>query len=147
MSEQRPKLENLFASRKGQRELAIELSIVLKDGFSRPQKIKRFVGMALRECDRHGFAPPPELIDLVEVLLEAVPDDGRREMGYRKKQKLFNEAARVQSEFETPRSTRALAAELRRRGVDAKDRTIASYVADPDFRARVERLKAVQRKT
>jgi hypothetical protein len=145
MSEQRPKLVNLFASREGQKELAIALSDAI--GEERPQRIKRFVVEALRECDRYGFAPPPEMTDLVEVLFEAVPDDERRERGYRKKQKLFNEAARIQSEFEKPLSTRALTAELRRRGNDAKHRTIASYVADPEFRERVEHLKAVQRKT
>lgn len=153
------KVENLFASRKGQIELAIELNKILDDieadrkvrssireGLSRPNDIKRFAVLALRESNRYGFAPPSQMIDLVERLLEAAPDDNRREKGKRKNQKLFNTAARVQSESEKPLSTRALAAELRRLGFDAKDRTIASYVADPDFQARVK-IAAAQRKT
>jgi hypothetical protein len=146
-------LANLYATRAGQVEIAAQLNRILNDieadrysrgtiseGLGRPNDVKRFVIQALRECERYSISPAPELIDLVERLFGSASDDNRRDEI--KFPKLLIEAARLQAEL-GPLSSRKLASELRARGFDAKDRTIATYQKDQRF---IDRVRALQKR-
>jgi hypothetical protein len=146
-----PDIGNLYATRAGQTELAAQLNRILNDietdrktrgpireGLGRPNDVKRFVIQALRECERYSISPAPKLIDLVERLFGSASDDNRRDEI--KFPKLLIEAAKLQAEI-GPLSSRKLASELRARGFDAKDRTIATYQKDQRF---IDKVKALQ---
>jgi hypothetical protein len=143
---------NLYATRAGQIELAANYSRILdiidedrkrrgsiRPGLARPNDVKRAVIEALRECETHSLSPPAALVDLVERLFASPTDENRR--GVIKRPKLLIQAAKVH--VETGLKGRALARERRDRGIDAKDRTIATYEKEQRF---IERVKALQKR-
>jgi|SRR6516164_6943835 hypothetical protein len=124
---------NLYESREGIAKLALDLAGILSDiersrrsghlnrELSSPTDVAYEATAALRECIRRKILPPDELATLIEQLL-GTTDESRR----RNRAKFPLAKARA-IKTQTGLKGRALAREMRKRGLNVSDRNVARY--------------------
>jgi hypothetical protein len=126
-------IENLLETRGGIARLATVYAQVLADiasarknghlsgALSPPSDVKYAALDALRECSCRAIPPPDELVALFAELL-GTPDENRRRARIK-----FPQRAAASIEAETGLRGRALAREMRARGIKVSDRSVARY--------------------
>jgi hypothetical protein len=141
-----------LSSQQSVARLALQYTKILTDILSfRKSKQHRPVGLAslsdlkrgvielLSVCSEQQIPPPRELTVLVGKLFESASDERRRIKGGVKNRGLLKRAAEMH--LKTGLTGRALARALRAGGIDAPDRTIATYCATEEFKEKVELLR------